>query len=416
MNATHSRDRTVTHFRLPASAWLSLLLVLVGHAVVLAWIWSHQAEALMAVSDAQTVLVTLQPPAAPVPPAPADQPASAAPRRASKPAPPRPASRPANDPALVAAPDPALSAEPPGRQEQVPAAEGSPAAPTELAAPASGPAEGLVREAGKSALPAPPAGPDPTAGPARDAAEAAAVEVAPLAGLSDGLYAQPLAPFVSRQQLSFDVHVPKDYQESSASGTAQVLFESGRDDSGRDTYRIDIDIRPNFGLRLFVGGNLRYQSHGLVGRNGPQTLRYSEKVGNRAERWLEIERPRREMKSVQIASLMLPPGAQDRLSVIGLLSMLARSDPALLDKGKVFSVPMFTFRQHYMARFESYGPAVLESPAGVLQTLHVGYRSGAPDSDKVDLWLGYDLQMQPVRIRWQEAQGRVIDLILQKKP
>jgi hypothetical protein len=82
----------------------------------------------------------------------------------------------------------------------------------------------------------------------------------------------------------------------------------------------------------------------------------------------------------------------------------------------VFGVPMLSFRQVYAAKFESFGPEVLVAPAGVLQTLHVGYKTQEVGGDKVDLWLGLDYEMQPVRIRWQEAQGRVIDMILQKKP
>jgi Protein of unknown function (DUF3108) len=177
-----------------------------------------------------------------------------------------------------------------------------------------------------------------------------------------------------------------------------------------------MEVDPGGLARWVVGGKLSYRSQGEVGLNGPETRRYTEKTGGRPERWLEFVGNPVMMKSHQVAALSVPPGAQDRLSVMWLLSMLARSNPGLLEKGTTFSVPMFTFRQVYPAYFENFGPTVLVTPAGVLQCLHVSYKTQEKDSDKVDIWLGYDYDMQPVRIRWQEARGRIVDLVLNKKP
>jgi Protein of unknown function (DUF3108) len=230
------------------------------------------------------------------------------------------------------------------------------------------------------------------------------------------LYERPLAEFPPAVRLSFAVHSPKDFDESSSSGSAELVTRSGVLESGAKNFGIDFEIKLGWLLSKVIGGTLRYQSQGTLGSNGPRTSRYSEKIGDRPERWLEVDGDKLMMKSHQIASLGVAPGTQDRLSVMWLLSMLARSDPVMLEKGQVFGVPMLSFRQVYAAKFESFGPEVLISPAGVLQTLHVGYKTQDSGGDKVDLWLGLDYEMQPVRIRWQEAQGRVIDMILQKKP
>jgi hypothetical protein len=229
------------------------------------------------------------------------------------------------------------------------------------------------------------------------------------------LYKLPLAAFPAPVRLTYAVHAPKDFEESGATGTAELRTEHGRNEAGLDTFSVNIDIKLGWLLNKMVGGALRYQSQGLLGRNGPQTQRYSEKVGDRAERWLEVDRDKKTMKSYQAPSLAVEAGAQDRLSVMWLLGMLARTDASLLEKGRVFTVPMFSFRQIYPGRFESFGPSVLLSPAGVLQSLHVGYRTQEVGGDQVDIWLGYDYDMQPVRIRWKEAEGRVIDLVLLKK-
>lgn len=226
-----------------------------------------------------------------------------------------------------------------------------------------------------------------------------------------------IAPFPRPITLSFAVHAPKDYRESSgSSGTAELRTELISTPNGLDQFAIKVEINLSWLLKRMVGGSLNYESRGQIGAQGPHVGRYSEKIGERPPRWLEVDAQKNLMKSFSIASLGVPPTTQDRLSIIWLLGMMARADPGQLEKGKVFSIPMFTFRQTYPGRFESMGNEVLESPAGILQSLHVAYTTQVLGGDKVDIWLGYDFEMQPVRIRWEEAQGRVIDLILLKKP
>ncbi len=226
-----------------------------------------------------------------------------------------------------------------------------------------------------------------------------------------------IASFPRPIVLAYAVHAPKDYRESSgSSGTAELRTDLNSSPNGLDQFSIKVEIDLSWLLKRMVGGSLHYESQGQVGAHGPQVGRYSEKIGERAPRWLEVDAQKNLMKSFSIANLGVPPTTQDRLSIIWLLGMMARADPAQLEKGKVFSIPMFTFRQTYSGRFESMGNEVLESPAGILQALHVAYTSQDVAGDKVDIWLGYDYEMQPVRIRWEEAQGRVIDLILLKKP
>ena len=252
------------------------------------------------------------------------------------------------------------------------------------------------------------ASPDATAQQAPDVPEPPAMV---------GSTAVTLAAFPTTVTTTFAVHAPKDYLESGGpSGSAEVRVESVSNGSGQADYNIRIEIRLGWLLNKVVGGSLVYQTQGRATGSGLQTRRYSEKVGERPERWLETVAGRSEMNSHQAKGVQIPSGAQDRLSAIWLLSMVARGDPSQLDKGKRFTVPMLSFRKVYPAHFESLGSEVLLAPSGVLQTLHVRYFTDEPDSDKVDIWLGYDYEMQPVRIRWQEAEGRVIDLILSKKP
>lgn len=236
-------------------------------------------------------------------------------------------------------------------------------------------------------------------------------------GASAGAFPYQMAPFPRPIRLTYAVHAPKDYRESSgSSGTAELRTELVSAPNRPDQFAIRVEINLSWLLRRMVGGSLNYESQGQIGAQGPQVGRYSEKIGERAPRWLEVDAQRNLMKSASVAGLGVSPTTQDRLSIIWLLGMIARADPAQLEKGKVFSIPMFTFRQTYSGRFESLGHEVLESPAGILQSLHVAYTTQDLGGDKVDIWLGYDYEMQPVRIRWEEAQGRVIDLILLKKP
>jgi hypothetical protein len=234
---------------------------------------------------------------------------------------------------------------------------------------------------------------------------------------SEAAFSYQFAPFPRPTLLAYAVHAPKDYRESSgSSGTAELRTEVLSTPNGPDQFAIKVEISLSWLLKRMVGGTLNYESRGQIGLQGLQVGRYSEKIGERAPRWLEVDIQKSLMKSFSVTALGVPPMTQDRLSIIWLLGMMARADPAQLEKGKVFSMPMFTFRQTYSGRFESMGNEVLESPAGILQSLHVAYMGQDVGGDKVDIWLGYDYEMQPVRIRWEEAQGRVIDLILLKKP
>ena len=56
---------------------------------------------------------------------------------------------------------------------------------------------------------------------------------------------------------------------------------------------------------------------------------------------------------------------------------------------------------------------MLETPSGPLQTVHLVRRDGDPARDpKVDVWLGYDLDMLPVRLRFTDPDGRVLDQLI----
>lgn len=66
-------------------------------------------------------------------------------------------------------------------------------------------------------------------------------------------------------------------------------------------------------------------------------------------------------------------------------------------------------------RFEVIGEEVLMAPGGPIRALRL-HRPPPPGTDdpRIDLWLGYDFQMLPVRLRVEDAGRRVLDQVIER--
>ena len=168
-------------------------------------------------------------------------------------------------------------------------------------------------------------------------------------------------------------------------------------------------------LKLFYQGVWIDQSRGRIGPNGPEPERYSEWRRTKPERWIGVDY---EAKRVQVAAvpagLPLLAGAQDRLSVLWYLGMVARANPELVAEGKVFEVPLLSFRSINIATFRSFGEQVLTTDDGPLRTIYISYREKGEKPSGIEVWLGVEEQMQPVRIRYRERDGDVFDMLIER--
>ncbi len=237
---------------------------------------------------------------------------------------------------------------------------------------------------------------------------AAAALLFALAGVAQA--APATAPFPHAGVLEYKIYMG-EYTRGVALGRARIQIES----DGK-TYRLRNQAELIGLLKLFYKGVWIDQSRGQLGPGGPRPVRYSEWRRTKPERWIGVDY---QAGRVQVAAvpegLPLMPGAQDRLSVLWYLGMVARADPDAVAAGKVFELPLLSFRSINIARFESFGEQVLPTDAGPLRTIYLSYQEKGEKASGIEVWLGIEQQMQPVRIRYREGDSETFDMLLERR-
>ena len=187
-----------------------------------------------------------------------------------------------------------------------------------------------------------------------------------------------------------------------------------RVDAGR--YRLSTEGRAIGLVAMFYSGTLTQSSEGRLGAQGLQPEHYREQRGRRPQRQLRFDPDRRIMLgNGDPPEVPMPAGTQDRLSVYFQLGLLARGRPALMQPGRRFHLPLASMRAVDRPTFTVVGAESQKTPLGALDCLRVTVRNEADPGDPVfDIWLATGHRLWPARIRMTEANGKVIDQILQR--
>jgi hypothetical protein len=115
----------------------------------------------------------------------------------------------------------------------------------------------------------------------------------------------------------------------------------------------------------------------------------------------------------------IPPGTQDRFSLIFQFASLLNGDGKIDEVGTVRSIPVASFDSIEPWQFKSYGELVSDAvPSMGVTTLRHYELLDRPSNKfkrRVDLWLVRDLDWLPGRIRTTEANGRVFELVFKQK-
>lgn len=370
---------------------------------------------------ARTVEVALLAPVAPpaptpvaveaAPAAPAPAPAATPPRAAAKSVPrdrQRPRSAPVA-PVRPAQPPAAVSADEWGSVSEAPAlepAQQSTEAPPDATAVASatsrqaGPAAEPVVERADSE-PVPASEPQAAAGPAPMESSDEAVSG------GDGA---PLPSLPASVTQGFRVYWG-DYADSRSVARLQYRLERNE-----DRYAIRTEGEAEGLISLVYSGTLAQVSEGRVGPRGLEPSRYAEQRGRRSERTIRLDAAGHRMYPVDGSGpVSAPTGTQDRLSVFYQLGLLARAHPEQFVAGAVRELPVATMREVRIERFNVVGDEMLMLPGGALRALHL--RRPAPEGTSdplIDLWLGYDFEMLPIRLRIEDAGQRVLDQVIDR--
>jgi len=245
----------------------------------------------------------------------------------------------------------------------------------------------------------PPADPEPAVAAVAQRAAGSSLEPVPQA--SPPL---PLPAAVSRRFRVFY----GDYRDGQA--VAELAYALEITD-GR--YRLTTEARATGLTALFWSGALTQRSSGRVGPAGLEPDRYVEQRGRRPERWASIDRGGAVASFSGGERVPLVPGTQDRLSALVQLGLIARAQPRQAASGQQIELPELGNRAIAAVRYASLGDEVLSTDSGELRALHLQRRDGeAGRVTTVDIWLGYDQGLMPVRIRITDPGGRVLDQIL----
>ena len=115
----------------------------------------------------------------------------------------------------------------------------------------------------------------------------------------------------------------------------------------------------------------------------------------------------------------LLPGTQDRFSLMFQFASLLNGDSKIDEAGSIRSLPVVDYNTLEMWNFKSYGETVSEDIPSLEKSVNRRYalmqRENDPYKRQVDIWLAKDLEWLPGRIRSQEANGRVLELVFKQK-
>ena len=113
--------------------------------------------------------------------------------------------------------------------------------------------------------------------------------------------------------------------------------------------------------------------------------------------------------SANTPSLVLQPGAQDRLSVLVQLAALVASAPQHFSPGTTLQVQTIGPRDGDLWLFMFGTMESLELPGGPQQGLKLVRQPRQPYDQKLEVWLAPGLAYLPARIRITEANGNYVD-------
>ena len=185
-----------------------------------------------------------------------------------------------------------------------------------------------------------------------------------------------------------------------------------------DTYQLHINIPYAF-IGPFV-----FESRGSVDAYGIAPSIYWTQRGNNPPRYSRFDRDVKGGGKMFFSEKPdftpdLLPGTQDRFSLMFQFASLLNGDGKIVEAGSIRALPVVDYYTLEMWQFQSYGEALSDDIPTLGRTSVRHYtliqRENDPYKRKVDIWLAKDLEWLPGRIRSQEANGRVLDLVFKQK-
>jgi hypothetical protein len=198
-----------------------------------------------------------------------------------------------------------------------------------------------------------------------------------------------------------------------ASGSIELSFPS------EERYLIRIVTRAIGWASIFANSPLTAEAVGTLGPGGLRPERYSHRSMRGREELSTFDYERGEIRYSSLREpLPMPAGIQDRLSFMIQLAWMLRTDPQRFGLGESVRLPMAGRNRVEDVDFMVMSESDLVMPGGVLvPALHLStMRQGERFRGQIDIWLDRADRLLPVRIRFEEARGQVLDLLTVRKP
>ena len=197
-------------------------------------------------------------------------------------------------------------------------------------------------------------------------------------------------------------------------------FQTGEIDWVTDgtSYRLYINIP-----YAFVGPFV-FESRGTVDAYGLAPSIYWSQRGSRNPRYSRFDRNDKGGGQMYFSEKPeftpeIIPGTQDRFSLMFQVASLLNGDNKIDEAGSIRAIPVVDYNTLEMWQFKSYGEAVTEDVPNLGKTTIRHYalmqRENDPYKRQVDIWLAKDLEWLPGRIRSQESNGRILELVFKQK-
>lgn len=212
------------------------------------------------------------------------------------------------------------------------------------------------------------------------------------------------APNTAAAALPAEVTVQYDL---SRNGSVMVeVSEQLKHGNGR--YRIDSDAKGKGILALANRGSVRRSSEGEISAGGIRPLEFRDRRGNGPIATARFDWPGKRIVQEydgrnDTAEIKGP--AQDRLSFIW--EFVFRPLP---ERG--FSVLLADGRGTSQVRFRVAGREKLETPAGMLDTLHIVKEQDPGDERGTEIWFALRRHNLPVRVLVIEKDGTRLDQVV----
>ena len=208
-----------------------------------------------------------------------------------------------------------------------------------------------------------------------------------------------------------------------------IYYDSYVDGQKYQTGEIDWIVEGN-SYRLYINipyafvGPFVFESRGSVDSYGIAPSIYWSQRGTRAPRYSRFDRDTNGAGQMFFSEKpeftpSILPGTQDRFSLMFQIASLLNGNDKIDEAGSIRSIPVVDYNTLDMWQFKSYGESVTEDVPSLGKTTIRHYalmqREADPYKRQVDIWLAKDLEWLPGRIRSQESNGRVLELVFKQK-